>query len=111
MVLENNNTCSLDKSLITPVAAKSFDSIETYVGSIGESSQKKKWCTVQYEPLTGPNALPVWDHEKSQLIQQPLQCWVHVDYTGYRMRYNRTIPLLNPNLYVISYQEPALCQG
>lgn len=95
MILENSNTNALTDDLIIPVAAKSIESIAQFVGEIVEKPSSEKWCYVRFEPLAPPSDLSVWKHTRATLIQQPLQCWVHVDYTAYRARYRRLFP--NPS--------------
>lgn len=92
MILENSNTNALPDCLITPVAAKSLASISRYVGEILEAPESMKWCYIKYQPLAGPNNLDVWKQPRAELIQQPIQCWVHVNYTAYRNRYRKIFP-------------------
>ena len=87
MILENNDTCSLDSCLIVPVAAKSIQSIEKYVGEITMCSKNEKYLFVDFEPLAQKNNLPIWQEKRAEWIHIKRQCWVHVDYTGYRKCY------------------------
>ena len=82
MILENNNTCALDQSLIIPVAVKSIESIERYVEKIIETHNNSKYVFVEFEPLKLPNELLVWSNSRSNLLTITKQCWVHVDYTS-----------------------------
>lgn len=89
MIKENDDTSSLDQCLIIPVAAKSIEAIEKYVGKITLISKDNKWCYVDFVPLDQTNQLEVWEHPRSSLINQKHQCWVHVDYTAYRACYKK----------------------
>jgi hypothetical protein len=103
VVIENNETYGLDDCLITPVAAKSIKSIEQFVGNIIMKSNDDKWCYVDFTPLSNPNSLEVWNHARSYLINQKLQCWVKIDYTGYRGRYKSCFPNINVDKLVIDH--------
>ncbi|GHV92515.1 hypothetical protein AGMMS50268_30180 [Spirochaetia bacterium] len=103
MIIENYDTYGLDDCLITPVAAKSIKSIEQFVGNIIRKSKDDKWCYVDFTPLSPPNNLEVWNHARSYLINQRLQCWVRIDYTGYRNRYKSCFPNVNIDKMVIDH--------
>jgi hypothetical protein len=103
MIIENKDTYGLDDCLIIPVAAKSIKSIEQFVGNIVSKSKDDKWCYVDFTPLSNPNNLEVWNHARSCLINQKLQCWVRIDYTSYRNRYKSCFPDTNVDKMVIDH--------
>jgi hypothetical protein len=103
MLLENHNTNALDPCLIIPTAARSIEAIEQYVGNIQVLPSNRKWCYVSFTLLEAPNDKEVWKHPRAHFIQQPLQCWVHVDYTGYRMRYRCCFPEIDTRGMVIDH--------
>jgi hypothetical protein len=42
--------------------------------------------------------LTVWKHENANVLNQPEEVWVHVDYTSYRNAYLKVYPDLDRNL-------------
>lgn len=89
----------LPKSMLVPIAARSVEDIELYVGTIEEQMLGRtgrvnalavsphNW-PVEKEPNT-----PLWRHEESAKFERRLhpqrQIWVHVDYSAYRRAYSR----------------------
>lgn len=89
----------LPKSLFVPIAARSVDSIERYVGTVfervhGHTGRINAIAVMPYEwpPQKEPN-IALWTHAKASEFEQRLhpkqQVWVHVDYSGYRKAYIR----------------------
>lgn len=103
MILENSYTHGLADSLVIPLAAKSLQSIEQYVGRIVQKSKSEKWCYVEFEPLEGLKKQKVWNHERSHLLDARMQCWVHYKYTAYRACYRRCFPDINIDDQVIDH--------
>jgi hypothetical protein len=103
MKIENHDTYGLEDCLIIPVAAKSIKSIEQFVGNIIEKLKDDMWCYVDFTPLSNPNNLEVWNHARSHLINQKLQCWVRINYIGYRNRYKKCFPDTNVDEMVIDH--------
>lgn len=103
MKLENTDTCSLPECLIIPVGAKSVEAIETYVGPILQRGPDDRWLEVEFTPLAPPNTLPVWQEERSRWFHAEQQCWVEVDYRGYRQAYQRVYPELSLGGFVIDH--------
>ena len=88
MIVENiKETFGLHSSLILPIGAKSKNSIEKYVGKIEEVIVKDNAFLVSFDPLEPPNDLPVWNHQRSPLLNHSKQIWVDVDYRNYRKLY------------------------
>ena len=82
--------------LYVPVAARDTDAIERYVGRIVEGlsprSASKALLIQAHEPDEPDRRLPIWQHPGADVLHQPIQVWVHVNYTSYRRAYRRAFP-------------------
>lgn len=89
----------LPKSLFVPIAARSVDSIERYVGTVIERVQGRTGrinaiavTPHEWPPQKEPN-VALWTHAKASEFERrlhpKLQVWVHVDYSDYRKAYIR----------------------
>lgn len=82
--------------LYVPVAARDTDAIERYVGRIIEGlsprSVSKALLIQAHEPIEPDSRLAIWQHPGAAILHQPLQVWVHVNYTSYRRAYRRAFP-------------------
>ncbi len=97
-------TFGLHPSLITPIGAKSRDSIEKFFGVIEKSYYSDKVFIIAFEPLCAPNLLPVWQHDRSSLLVHQRQVWVDVDFKNYRNVYLSEIENgKSNNTYVIDH--------
>jgi len=103
----------LPKSLIVPIAARSVDSIEKYVGTVverivGRSGRINAIAVIPYGwPPQKEANIALWTHARSSEFEQQLhpkqQVWVHVDYSGYRKAYIRFgLPRIPAN-YVLDH--------
>ncbi|MCK5133576.1 MAG: hypothetical protein KAR40_15655 [Candidatus Sabulitectum sp.] len=89
----------LPDSLIVPVAARDIASVEKYVGKIderivGRSGRLNAFTVIpHFWPVKKEKNVSLWSHQNSSEYYARLhpskQCWVHVDYTGYRRAYKR----------------------
>lgn len=96
MVDEAAQKFGLPKSLWIPVAARSLNSIEKFVGKIIEKVEGKSYTHAivvkphDWPPFKEPG-IPLWAHENSSEYERQLhphlQFWVHVDYSNYRKAY------------------------
>lgn len=78
-----------------PIAAKNKSAIETYIGEIRQELSRKnthKAFLVSVPQLEKNALLPIWQLERSAIINQELQVWVHVDFKNYRRAYKRAFP-------------------
>jgi len=103
LIQENNETYGLEDSLIIPVAAKSILSIEKYVGTVTERSNNGHWLYLDFAPLSMDRSMPVWQKPRSELFDSKRQCWVHIDYSGYRKCYQRCFPELDLDQLVVDH--------
>lgn len=82
--------------LFVPVAARSLQAIETYVGRIlapiVKNSPSKAFLVEAHPPEKPDQRLPIWNHPNVSVLHYPKQVWVHVDYTAYRRAYRRAFP-------------------
>jgi hypothetical protein len=89
----------LPRSLLVPIAARSLDSIERYVGVVverflGRTGRINAIAVKPHEwPAQKERNVALWTHVKAGEFEQRLhpkqQVWVHVDYSGYRRAYMR----------------------
>jgi len=93
--------------LYVPIAAKSINAIETYVGLIKKilspRSKSKALFIEAYEPEKMENRLPIWKLPSSSILHDPQQIWVHVDYTGYRNAYTKAFESIDFTNFVIDH--------
>lgn len=82
--------------LYVPVAARDTSAIERYVGRIVEELSRraasKALLVEAHEPDAPDERLAIWQHPEVAILHQPLQVWVHVDYSAYRRAYRRAFP-------------------
>ena len=89
----------LPPSLLVPIAARSVEVIEEYVGTVIECIHGRggRINAVAVEPHEWPPqkepSVLLWSHPQADEFEQQLhpakQVWVHVDYSGYRKAYVR----------------------
>jgi len=83
--------------LHVPIAAVDVDAIRNYVGDIqqefGRGSPPKALVVRMKNPPPADMRFPVWDLEASKIFHQPVQLWVHREYTRYRQAYRKAFPL------------------
>ena len=80
-------TFGLHNSLIIPIGAKSKSSIEEFIGSIEQVFGDDEAFLISFEPIELPNKLPVWEHERSKLLNCSNQLWVDINSKKYRKLY------------------------
>ncbi len=103
----------LPDSLLIPIAAKSIDAIEKYVGSILESITGRAGRINAFSaiPHTMHSMLdhdvPLWRHSNADQYRMRLhpekQVWVHVDYSDYRKAYTRLDMPVIPEDHVLDH--------
>ncbi len=103
----------LPDSLLVPIAARSVEAIELYIGKAitlikGRSGRVNAIAIVPHHwpPRKEPDT-PLWAHEKAveyaQRLHPKKQVWVHVDYTNYRKAYIRLGMPEIPSGYVLDH--------
>ena len=90
-----------------PIAAVDEAAISTYVGDIirvlsGRSS-RRAFLVQAWEPPPRDERFPIWDLENSAVLFQPLQVWVHINYTRYRRAYRAAFPDQDISGHVLSH--------
>jgi hypothetical protein len=96
---EKSQTFGLPKSLLVPIAARSAEDIERYVGSVVGSIRGRTGrinaISVRpsdWPPTKEPN-VALWccakAKEYEECLHPRMQIWVHVDYAAYRRAYIR----------------------
>ena len=93
--------------LYIPVAARDINAIEGYVGTIvrdlSHREVKKAILIESHEPEKPDLRLPIWSHPQATILHQPLQVWVHVDYSSYRRAYIKAFPELDVTRCVLDH--------
>jgi len=89
----------LPKSMLVPIAARSVEDVELYVGVIEEqivglSGRVNALAVAPHHwPVEKESNTPLWRHDRSADFERRLhpkrQVWVHVDYSAYRKAYVR----------------------
>lgn len=87
---------ALPACLHIPIAARSFDDLETYVGKIERviapsSPPNAVLLNVEFTSPEDGN-LPIWELPESRALRQSQQLWVNVHYKPYRRAYARAFP-------------------
>ncbi len=97
MIDTTSQLFGLPTSLRVPIAARSIETLEKYVGTIVAST--RPWqgrvnavCVKPFDfPVEKQPDVPLWQNESSEefelRLHPPTQVWVHVDYSGYRRAY------------------------
>lgn len=97
----------LPDELHIPVAVKSKDDLEKYIGTIIKEVSKPnsdKAFIVQRE--FDPNFsmhLPIWDQPGSDFFHAEIQLWVDVDYSSYRKAFHTAFPEMDIKGKVIDH--------
>ena len=86
----------LPDCLHVPIAAVDEPAICDYVGEIVDvlsfRTANRALLVKIPPPPKRDRRLPIWELAESAVLYQPLQLWVHVNYTGYRKAYKRAYP-------------------
>ncbi len=86
----------LPECLHVPIAAVDESAICNYVGEIVDvvsfRTANRALLIKIPPPPKRDHRLPIWELAESAVLYQPLQLWVHVNYTGYRKAYKRAFP-------------------
>jgi hypothetical protein len=86
----------LPECLHVPIAAVDESSICRYIGAIVDvvsiTTARRALLVKIPPPPERDQRLPIWELAESAVLYQPIQLWVHVDYTGYRKAYKRAFP-------------------
>ncbi len=103
----------LPRSLLVPIAARSFADVELYVGAVdeqivGRSGRVNAFAVTPHNwPLVKESNTPLWSHEESSSFEERLhprhQIWVHVDYSAYRKAYVRLSSEPIPDGYFLDH--------
>jgi len=103
----------LPTSLLVPIAARSVEDVELYVGVIEEQlvGRTGRFNALSVRPHNWPiekeATTPLWRHEGSASFEQRLhpdqQVWVHVDYSAYRKAYARLCTDPIPSGYFLDH--------
>lgn len=86
----------LPECLHVPIAAVDESEILNYVGEIVDvvsfRTAKRALLVKMPPPPKRDQRLPIWELAESAVLYQPIQLWVHVNYTGYRKAYKLAFP-------------------
>ena len=86
----------LPECLHVPIAAVDESSICRYIGAIvgvvSITTARRALLVKIPPPPKRDQRLPIWEWAESAVLYQPIQLWVHVNYTGYRKAYKRAFP-------------------
>ncbi len=105
----------LPPCLYLPIAARSIEAIEEFVGSVerelSQSGSEKALLVKPHRCKAEGCKLTIWKHKDVSILNQLGEVWVHVDYSGYRNAYLRAYPELDRNLvldHVLNRREARL---
>jgi hypothetical protein len=86
----------LPECLHVPIAAVDELSICKYIGAIvgvvSFNTARRALLVKIPPPPKRDQKLPIWELAESAVLYQPIQLWVHVNYTEYRKAYKRAFP-------------------
>lgn len=86
----------LPECLHVPTGATDENAISKYIGEIVEvvsyRTANRAVLVRCKQPAPPDAALPIWGLKNSKRLHDPVQLWVHIDYTAYRSAYKRTFP-------------------
>lgn len=86
----------LPECLHVPTGATDENAISKYIGEIVDvvsyRTANRALLVRCKQPAPPDKALSIWDLEKSRTLHNPMQLWVHIDYTAYRSAYKRAFP-------------------
>jgi|GEM_PF-2242587 len=86
-------TASLPRCFITPIASKSLEAIQKFVGKIETiEGHPNEAFIVNFEKYEVPNDFDVWKHPRSCFINCEKQLWVEVNFRKYRKVYKDVFP-------------------
>ncbi|MFH0896020.1 MAG: hypothetical protein V2A54_16425 [Bacteroidota bacterium] len=87
------STHNLSASFISPIAGRTIEGIEKYVGKVYPIEKYPgKAFIVEFERYAEPNPSEIWKVDRSFFINCKKQLWVHVDFRKYRSAYIETFP-------------------
>jgi hypothetical protein len=85
--------------LYIPIAARTTNAIETYVGRIvrqlAAKSPDMALLAEAHNPDKADDRLAIWDHPEAGILHHTSQVWVHVDYGAYRRECRLAFPDFN----------------
>jgi hypothetical protein len=85
--------------LFVPVAARSIDAIEKYVGKIvarlGNRTLDDALLVEAHECDPVDVDLPIWELREAAILNCSTQVWVHVEYRAYRRAYKKAFPCID----------------
>jgi hypothetical protein len=86
---------AMPDNLLVPIAAISQEAIQTHIGLDCTPVSRTKLGNafrVIAECGPEPSDLVIWKHERASVLNQPIQVWVDVAYSGYRKAYQTVYP-------------------
>lgn len=97
---------AMPENLLVPIAAVDKDAILRHVGQVCEpvpGTRPGNAFKVLAECGPEPSDLTIWQHERAEIINEPIQLWVDAAYTGYRKAYRMVFPQENIRRMVIHH--------
>lgn len=86
---------AMPETLLIPIAAVNEDAIKRHIGKnctqVRSTRIGNAFC-VSAECGPEPSDLAVWKHGRAFILNQPVQIWVDVAYSGYRKAYREVFP-------------------
>lgn len=90
---------ALPTCLHVPIAARSEEAIERFIGSIegiiSPGSPNRALLVERYRPAPRDPRLKIWQMDGAATLHTSQQVWVHVDYSRYRQAYAQAFPHLS----------------
>lgn len=93
---EAQHVTRLSECLYVPIAARSINAVNLYVGKIvaqlsPRANSRAVLVEADHPPSPDMNR-PIWKLPQVSILHEKLQVWVHVDYSPYRAAYRRAFP-------------------
>jgi len=91
-------TFGLPKCFLTPIASKSIEAIEKYIGRVVPVDSYPQDAFIVYsEKYESPNNFDVWNHPRASLINSEKQLWVGTKFKHYKKLYNSFFQSIETN--------------
>lgn len=86
---------AMPETLLVPIAAISKEAIERFIGSdCAAVARTRPGNAYRVIAECGPERtdLAIWEQSRSQVLNQRIQAWVDIRYSGYRKSYKTVFP-------------------
>lgn len=99
--------CGLPPCLHVPIGARDLDAIRRFVGNPTPLAQSDRvdcaFLVHMHDPPQLDHQLPIWTLQRSAILHEPRQVWVHVEFSQYRRAYQRAFPEADLTTFVLDH--------